>query len=247
MTETRDDWFLGGRLAITQPVVGYRAATDPVLLAAAVPARAGDNVLDLGCGVGTAALCLGARVAGLALAGLEVQPDYAALARANAKRAGQAMEVVEGDLREMPAALKARSFDVVMANPPYHPAHDIPSPDAARDRANRLDAGVDEWVMAALSRTRPGGHVVLIQRVERLPEIVAALSGPAGDVSVLPLAAREGRPAKRVIVRARKSSKGPFRLAAPLVLHSGAVHLSDRDDFSQAATAILRGGAALEF
>ena len=35
------DGFLGGRLAILQPRDGYRAATDPVLLAAAVPARAG--------------------------------------------------------------------------------------------------------------------------------------------------------------------------------------------------------------
>ena len=64
---------------------GYRAGVDPVLLAASVPARAGQSVLDLGCGAGVAALCLAARVPGL-LAGLEVQPAYAALARRNARR-----------------------------------------------------------------------------------------------------------------------------------------------------------------
>ena len=48
------DGFLGGRLKIFQPKSGYRAATDPVFLAAAVPAQAGQSVLELGCGAGVA-------------------------------------------------------------------------------------------------------------------------------------------------------------------------------------------------
>jgi len=43
---TRDE-FLGGRLGILQPKKGYRAGVDPVLLAASVPARAGQSVLEL--------------------------------------------------------------------------------------------------------------------------------------------------------------------------------------------------------
>ena len=43
------DAFLDGRLRLWQPRTGYRAATDPVLLAAFVPARAGQRVLELGC------------------------------------------------------------------------------------------------------------------------------------------------------------------------------------------------------
>src|SRR3546814_8190614 len=46
-----EDAFLGGRVKLRQPEVGYRAAIDPVLLAAAVPAVAGERVADLGCGV----------------------------------------------------------------------------------------------------------------------------------------------------------------------------------------------------
>ena len=40
-----DDKFLMGRLRLLQPAKGYRAATDPVLLAAACPAQAGQAVL----------------------------------------------------------------------------------------------------------------------------------------------------------------------------------------------------------
>ena len=65
MTELTRDAFLGGRLHLWQPVNGYRAGVDPVLLAASVNARAGQAVLELGCGGGTAMLCLGKRVSGL--------------------------------------------------------------------------------------------------------------------------------------------------------------------------------------
>ncbi|MGL4281517.1 MAG: methyltransferase, partial [Albidovulum sp.] len=52
------DGFLGGALRVWQPKAGYRAAMDPVLLAAVVPASAGETVLELGCGAGVASLCL---------------------------------------------------------------------------------------------------------------------------------------------------------------------------------------------
>ena len=69
-----DDAFLDGRVRLLQPKQGYRAATDPVLLAAAAAPKPGQTVLDLGCGVGAAAFCLAARASGLSLTGLELQP-----------------------------------------------------------------------------------------------------------------------------------------------------------------------------
>ena len=51
-SDLTDDKFLMGRLRLLQPARGYRAATDPVLLAAACPAEGGQSVLDLGCGDG---------------------------------------------------------------------------------------------------------------------------------------------------------------------------------------------------
>lgn len=242
-----EDEFLGGRLRLRQPVRGYRASTDAVLLAATVPARAGDAVLDLGCGAGAAALCLAARVPGVVLHGLELQPFYARLARENAALNGMPLTVHQGDLRAMPPALKALSFDAVMLNPPFHAPDHIGSPDPGRDLANRRgEATLADWIGAALARTRPGGHVVAIMRTEWLPEMLGALAGRA-SAGVLPLAARAGRDAGRVIVRARKGGRAPFRLAAPFVLHEGEAHLADGDDFSPRARAILRDAAALDF
>lgn len=240
-----DDAFLGGRLRLWQPVAGYRAAMDPVLLAAAVPARAGEAVLDLGCGAGAAALCLGARVPGLGLAGLELQAEYAALARANAARNGQVLDVVEGDVAAMPAALRARVFDHVLTNPPYYGAAGPAAADAGRDRALREVLPLADWIAAGLRRLRPGGRITVIQSADRLADLLAALAPGAGSVAVLPIAPRAGRPARRVIVAARKGGRGALRLLPPLVLHAAPAHAGDGEDFTDAARAVLRDATAL--
>ena len=242
------DALLGGRVRLWQPRRGYRAATDPVLLAAACPARPGEHVLDLGCGAGAAALCLGVRVAGLDLHGLELQPRYAALALRNAAANGLSLTVHEGDTVAPPRALRALIFDHVIVNPPFFAAADAPSPEPGRDTARRATAeGTAPWIHAALRRLRQGGWLTLIHRTERLPDILAACAGRAGSIAVRPLAARAGRDAARVLVRARKDSRSPFRLCAPLVLHEGPDHRADGDDFGAEATAILRDAAPIGF
>ncbi|ACM01967.1 tRNA1(Val) (adenine(37)-N6)-methyltransferase [Cereibacter sphaeroides] len=245
--ELTSDGFLGGRLTVLQPRRGYRAATDPVLLAAAVPASAGQSVLELGCGAGVASLCLAARVPGLRLAGLELQPAYAALARENAAMNGVALEVVEGDLSAMPAVLR-RSFDHVIANPPYYPAGGgTGAADPGRERAMREETPLALWIEAAVRRLAPRGVLSLIFGADRLPDALAALDGRRGSSVLLPLQPREGRPAKRVILQSRKGGRAPFRLLPPFVLHEGAQHDGDRESFSPAAAHILRNGGEFPF
>jgi tRNA1(Val) A37 N6-methylase TrmN6 len=248
MTDLTHDALLGGRVRLWQPRSGYRAATDPVLLAAAVPARAGQRVLDLGCGAGAAALCLAARVPGLALSGLELQPAYAALARRNAAEAGVPLCVVEGDLAAMPAELAAGSFHHVIANPPwFRPGGGPAAQDPGRETAQREATPLGLWVEAGVRRLAPGGWLSVIHLADRLPHLLAALDGRMGSVEVKPLAPRAGRPAGRILLRARKGGAAPFRLHAPLILHEGPAHDGDRDSFAAAALAVLRDGAALDF
>ncbi len=239
-----DDAFLCGRLRLWQPARGYRAATDPVLLAAACPAHPGESVLDLGCGAGAAALCLGARVPGLHLAGAEVQPGYAILARANAARNGMAIEVVTADVANLPPALR-RDFDHVIANPPYYaPGAGTRAADPGREAALREDTPWTVWVGTAARRLRPGGWLTLILGADRLAAALAAIEaeGRLGSVSVLPLAPRAGRDAVRVILRARKGGRAPLRLLAPLVIHQGATHQGDREQYAPTVSGILRDG-----
>lgn len=242
------DEFLGGRLALWQPKIGYRAGIDPVLLAASVPAKPGQSLLELGCGVGTAMLCLGARVPGLVLSGLELQADYADLARRNAQENTIEAEVITGDLAQMPEGLRQRRFDHVIANPPYFDRKmSVAGPNAARETAMGEDVPLEAWVRAAAKRTLPGGYVSLIHRAERLPDLLAAMSGRLGSVQVLPLIPRPGRAARLVLIRGRHGGRADFRLLDGFVLHDGANHAEDRENYTDATACILRRGAALPF
>ncbi|PTW50085.1 tRNA1(Val) (adenine(37)-N6)-methyltransferase [Rhodovulum kholense] len=248
MTALRQDGFLGGRLHLWQPAAGYRAGIDAVLLAAATPAEAGQSVLELGCGAGVASLCLAARVPGLALTGVELQPAYAALARRNAAETGLPLEVVEADLTALPAEVKAQSYDHAILNPPYFRRdRGSAAPDPGRERAMGEATPLADWLAAAARRLRPGGRLTAIQRAERLPEMLATLSPLLGSVEVLPLSPRDGRAAKLILLRARKGRQGPFRLHAPRTLHEGVAHPKDGDSYTPEVAAILRDGAALSW
>ena len=239
------DGFLGGRVQAYQPATGYRAGVDPVLLAAAVGARAGQAALELGCGVGVASLCLLARVPGLRVTGVEVQPDYAALARRNADGV-EGFEVVEADLRALPADLRQRSFAHVLMNPPYFDrAAGTASEDEGRDIAFGGETLLAQWIDAGARRVAPKGHLTLIQRIERLPEVLAALEGRLGSIIVRPIAGRPGRAPERFLLEARKEGRAPFRLSPPLVLHEGDRHEGDRESYTPELRAILRDGASL--
>jgi tRNA1(Val) A37 N6-methylase TrmN6 len=236
---TSDDRLLGGRVRLRQPLHGYRAAIDPVLLAAAVPAVEGDSVLDLGCGVGAAALCLLARLTGVRVTGLEVQPELAALARENAASNGFAdrFTVVEGSLLA-PPPLVQDGYDHVMTNPPFlAEGSGTRAPVLSKATANMEEGEVDlgAWIKAAAKLLRPKGRLALIHRADRLGEVLNALGRRGlGEVRVLPLWPRAGRPAGRVIVTARKGVRTPLELLPGLVLHG------EGGAYTEAAEAVLR-------
>jgi release factor glutamine methyltransferase len=118
-------------------------------------------------------------------------------ARANARRAGLALEVLQGDLYE---PVTGRVFDVIVANPPYLPAAEALSaqwdagPDG-REVVERICAG-------APAHLAPGGVLLLVQ---------SSLTGTAATLAALEahglraacLAAHEGPPGP--VVRAREA------------------------------------------
>jgi tRNA1(Val) A37 N6-methylase TrmN6 len=238
------DFLLGGRVRLFQPKRGYRAAIDPVLLAAAVGARPGERVLDAGCGTGAASLCLAVRCPEVAITGLERDRDALALARASVAAAGleTRIRLVEGDLSHPPAAIRRTAFDWVASNPPFlapERARVPVEPGRAAARVETVEPA--RWIAACLARLAPGGRLVLVHRADRLPELAAALRGRAGEITIFPLWPKEGEPARRILLRARKGSRAPARLLPGLVLH--------RPDgrYTEAAEAVLRGAEPIRW
>jgi len=240
-----EDSLLDGAIRLRQPRAGYRAAIDPVFLAAAVPAEAGETVLDAGCGVGAASLCLAKRAPDCRITGIEAQRDLVRLANENAALNGFADRIVimAGDILRPPPRLDPGSFNHVMANPPYLSGEAATPPANAAKATATLEGEADlaAWLRFALSAVRPKGTVTFIHRADRMEQLLAQLSQRAGEIVVFPLWPGENKPAKRIIVRARKGVATPTRLTPGLVLHQA------DGRYTAAADAILREGAALAF
>ncbi len=235
-----DDALLNGRVRLRQPVTGYRAAIDPVLLAAAARVGANTRVLDAGCGTGAAMFCLAARVPAVRITGLERNPQAADFARAGLglNHFGDRVEVVEGDLAQPPAVLH-QAFDTVITNPPFG-ADGTPPPDAGRAAAHH-ESNLDlaGWIARCFWCLKPKGRLVVIHRGERVSELLAELRKLAGDLRIRPIHSRPHDAARRVIVDAGKGRRTPDMLLPALVMH-------DVDgSYTPAAQAVLRDAESL--
>lgn len=240
------DLFLGGKLRIFQPSSGYRSGIDPVLLAASLPVKEGERVLELGCGVGVASLCLMRRVGGVNVSAIELKPYLADLARRNGRENNFSLEVFSGDISNMPHDLTAQSFDHVMANPPYFDrSRGSRSEDHDREHARGEYTPLSVWVDTAARRVKPKGYVHFIFPTERLADLLAALPNHVGSVQVTPLVPRQGRGSDLMILQARHSGRAPFKLLPQIVLHQAVEHTKDGDDYTAHLSRVLRDGQGL--
>lgn len=248
--ETSDDDFLNGQVKCLQPRNGFRAGIDTVMLAAACPAKAGELVIEPGCGPGVAAVCL-ARRTGARVLGVEIEETAIALAGKNAARNDLTDDIslvhtdvtLKGSLLAE-HGLAPETCDHAIANPPYLTDGEatVPPGDA---RARAFSGPADllaVWVKFATRMVKPGGTLTFVHRADRLSDLLSALEGRAGGAKVLPLwpAPRStGKAASRVIIQATKGSRGPLELLPGLELHgSGGLFTSDAWD-------ILRKGHPL--
>ncbi len=230
--------LLGGRLSYRQLRSGHRTGFEPVLMAAMVPARSGEAVLETGTGAGAALLCLAARVPDMCGVGVERSGELASLAAQNfAENKFVGLSAVNGDATALPFA--AQTFQHVMANPPWFGAENTPSPDTARALAHHApQATLAAWVKELLRVLRDKGTIILALPAFAYAEAAVLLRPACGGITLLPLWPRAGVKAKLILVRAQKASRTPDALLPGLVLH-------DESGITKEAEAVLREGAAL--
>ena len=232
------DEFLGGRILVRQPERGFRSGLDAVMLAAAVPAKSGHRVLELGSGAGVASLCLAARTPQCDVMGVEIDTALVQLANENsdANQLADRVRFVAADIADLPGELR-HEFDHVFCNPPFHGDDGERSPDENRARATHA-GDFRDWLRIGLKRTVSNGTFTAILRADRMGEAIDALG--SDGLSIFPLWPKQGEPAKRVILQVRRNARAPLRLLAGLVLHQ------PNGRPTREADAILRDGAALD-
>ncbi|VXB32528.1 tRNA1(Val) (adenine(37)-N6)-methyltransferase [Brevundimonas sp. G8] len=240
-----ENGVLNGRVRLRQPARGYRAGMDAALLAAAVPAEAGQRVIEAGCGAGAVLMQIAARRPGIMLMGLERDPAMAALAVENAALNGVAATTAirQGDVAAGFRVLGVEPADWAVSNPPFFDdAGALRAPAEGKRGAWMADDGLKAWTDFLLKAVKEGGRIVVVHRTDRLADLLALLGEKAGSFAIRPIHPFADEPAKRVLVHAIKTGRAPLRLLPPLVLHDrdGAKHTDQ-------AEAILRGEATLDW
>lgn len=237
---------LDGRVTLRQIDGGFRTSMDSVMLAASCPAKSGQHILDLGCGVGSVGLCVLERIADSRLMGVDIQADHVETAWKNAALNGMD-ERADFECADI-LTLAMESFDHVVCNPPYFEAGaHLHSPSPARARAiGYIDraVGIEDWITCAFNHIKGQGSLSLIHEAGQIDNIIHALYGAQGGrrfgaVEIFPLYPHAGEAAKRVIIRAWKHKK------SPAIIHSGIIMHESDGRYTAAADCVLRGGARL--
>jgi tRNA1(Val) A37 N6-methylase TrmN6 len=246
------DAFHRGDFWLVQPKgAGHRAGVDAMMLAAAVPSTFSGRLADFGAGAGAAGLAVASRQPNATVVLVENSVEMARFASLtlehpeNAHLKSRAAVLVAdvtlaGGAREK-AGLANGSFDYVIMNPPFNAAKDRATPDALKQKAHVMEDGLFEaWIRSAAAVTKPRAGLAIIARPVSLAPILAALAGRFGSAEIMPIHARADTPAIRIVVRAKRASRGTLVLKPPLILHDG-----PGDGFSARADAINNGKAAL--
>lgn len=204
----------------------FRPGTDTFLLSSLPRLRPGLRVCDLGCGTGLLGLLLMQRQPDLRIAGLDIQPEAAALARRAAAENGltERLDFRCGDLRQMRGIFPTGCFDLVVCNPPYYPpAGGKLSADGARRTArSETEASLADLCAAASYLLRWGGKFCLVHKPERLADVLCALRNAGTEAKRLRFVhSRAADPPSLFLAEGCRGGRPGITVEPPLILQNG--------------------------
>ncbi len=193
--ETIEDLQRAG-LRLIQPRDGFRFGEDSVLLAARVSELCNRSqhlrLADLGAGCGAVSVLLAGRLPAARLTAVELcNRSYDALRRnISLNQLDSRLVAVQGDIRRIADGslhaheLPDHGFDLVVSNPPFRlPGRHLANPQAnclpgrweKRIAVEEITLSLDNLVEAAARLLKPRGHLCLVHRPGRLPDLMHAL------------------------------------------------------------------------
>lgn len=221
--ETLETLQLGG-LMVLQKRHGFRFGMDAVLLSDFAEIWPDMVFGDYGTGTGILPLLLHGRGKGRHGVGLEIQPEYADMARRTMQLNDltEKIEILETDVRTAWEVLGERCLDAIVCNPPYGTAgKTMLCADAGVSTARHQDAdGLVPWFRSAHRVLRGKGHFYMVypaaKMLEAMDQLNEAHLTPKRFRLVYPDAERGAR---LVLLEAVKDGR-PFLMPGPPLIIS---------------------------
>ena len=241
LDDERLDYLLAEDLRIIQSPSVFSFSLDAVLLArfAYVPLKRG-AIVDLCTGNGAIPLFLSARTE-MPIIGVELQERLANMAKRSIDYNGLShrIDIIQGDVKEIPAQLGIEKFDVVTCNPPYFPAHEMSDKNISEHMAiarHELHLTLDESVAAASKLLKQGGKAAFVHRAGRLIDIITAMRANRLEPKRVRLVyPKAGKEANTLLIEGIKDGKPDLKILPPLIVYG------DDGEYTEEVRALLYG------
>ena len=199
--------------------------TDSILLAEYIQPRRGERLLEIGCGEGDVSLLISCKhdveILAIDISGEAVRKAREKAAHFHTNIPGHVTFEFKA-LEEIDLPESRNKYDVVFCNPPFYSrgrGRVSPVNDRARAR-QEISLSLTDIFAVSGRLLKPEGRLCLIHTAERLDEII--LLGNAHGLPVRelrPVYTAPGKPAKRVLVTASKTTSRGVKILDPVLLY----------------------------
>ena len=201
----------------------FRPGTDTFLLSSLPRLKPGLRVMDLGCGTGLLGLLLLQRQPELAVTGIDIQPAAIRLAEKAAAENSLADRLIfrTADLRDVKPLFPTGIFDLVVCTPPYYPPASgaVAADGALRTARAELDCTLADICHAAAYLLHWGGRLCLVQKPQRLTDVLCTLRAHGLEPKQLRFVCRRaGDAPSLVLVEGCRGGKSGLTVPPPLIL-----------------------------
>lgn len=202
--------LMGGKVRIHRGK--YNPTSDAVWLAAMAGDIHAKTVLDVGIGTGGDALCMLVHNSNATVTGIDTSEQMLTECARNAELNNRTIELISADITSWRTA---RTFDMVISNPPYFKGT------PAKHNAHH-NADLNLWTRKCIARVKPRGYFCTIIDAASLSTVISAMSHACGDIYIMPLFGR-AHTAERVLVHGRVGVRGGTTLHCGLSMNCDAV------------------------
>jgi len=198
---------------------GFSFGTDAVLLSGFIRCRKRSVGVELGTGTGIIPILLSIHKDFQKIYALEIQPEYAELARENVSlnHMEDQIEVIEGDLKEASRLVPA-PCDFVFSNPPYMKKNSgkINDTEAKCIARHEISCDIYDVCRSASSLLQDKGDFFCVYRMQRLCDLLDAMrQNSLEPKDLIPVISTPNGEPYLVLVRAVKGAASDLRCRSP--------------------------------